>query len=161
MPKILVSACLIGQKVRYDAKDCLQSHQLFQQWVKEGNVVAICPEMSGGLPTPRPPSEIEIGKTAEDILKGQGKVLTIDGEDVSRQYIKGAEKALDLARKNNIRVAILKARSPSCGSKNVYDGTHTRALLDGMGVTAKLLSKNGIEVFDETEIDLALEKAGA
>ncbi len=159
MPKILVSACLIGQKVRYDAKDCFQSHQLFQQWVKDGNVVAICPEMAGGLPAPRPPSEIEFRKTAQDIINGQGKVLTIEGRDVSREYIKGAEKALELARKNNIHVAILKSRSPSCGSKNVYDGTHTRTLLDGMGVTAKLLSENGIEVFDETEIDLALEKA--
>lgn len=156
-----MSACLIGQKVRYDAKDCLQSHPLFQQWIKDGKVIAICPEMAGGLPTPRPPSEIEFGKTSEDILKGQGKVLTIKGEDVSLEYIKGAEKALDLVRKNNIRVAILKARSPSCGSKNVYDGTHTGTLLTGMGVTARLLSENGVEVFDETEIDLALEKASA
>lgn len=159
MSKILVSACLIGQKVRFDAKDCLQSHPAFQQWIREGKVVAICPEMAGGLPTPRPPSEIEPGKNAQDVLNRKGAVLSIQGEDVSGEYIRGAEKALDLAKKNNIRVAILKARSPSCGSKQVYDGTHSKSLVDGMGVTAKLLSDNGIAVFDETEIDLALQAA--
>ncbi len=159
LSKILVSACLIGHKVRFDAKDCLQSHDLLQQWVQEGRAITICPEMAGGLPTPRPPSEIEPGKTAEDILSRQGKVLTIQGEDVSTEYIRGAEKALELAKKHNIKVALLKARSPSCGSKQVYDGTHSRSLINGMGVTATVLSNNGIRVFDETEIDLALEAA--
>ena len=156
MPKILVSACLIGQKVRFDAKDCLQSHPVFQEWVRDGRVVAICPEMAGGLPTPRPPSEIEPGKTAEHVLNKLGSVLTNQGVDVSAEYIKGAKKTLALAQKHKIRVAILKARSPSCGSKQVYDGTYSKSLVDGMGVTAKLLSENGISVFDETEIDLAL-----
>ncbi|MBX9585977.1 MAG: DUF523 domain-containing protein [Gammaproteobacteria bacterium] len=159
MSKILISACLIGQKVRFDAKDCLQSNALLQQWIQEGKVIAICPEMAGGLPTPRPPSEIEPGKTAEHVLKRQGKVLTIQGDDVSAEYLRGAEKALELARKHDIHVAILKAKSPSCGSKQVYDGTHSRSLLIGMGVTAKLLSDNGIRVFDETEIDLAIKHA--
>lgn len=159
MPKILVSACLIGQKVRYDTKDCLQTHPPFQQWVQDGNVVAICPEMAGGLPTPRPPAEIEPGKTAEQVLHGLGSVLTNQGVDVSAEYKRGAQKALELAQKNNIHVAILKARSPSCGSKQVYDGTYAKSLIDGMGITAKLLSENGITIFDETEIDLALATA--
>lgn len=159
MSKILVSACLIGQKVRFDAKDCLQSNDLLHQWIEQGRVVAICPEMAGGLPTPRPPSEIEPGKSAEHVLNGHGKVLTIQGDDVSSEYIKGAEKALELAKKHNIKVAILKARSPSCGSKQVYDGTHSKKLVAGMGVTAQILTDNGISVFDETEIDLALKTA--
>lgn len=159
MSKILVSACLIGQKVRFDAKDSLQSHEVLHQWLKEGRVVPICPEMAGGLPTPRPPSEIEPGKTAEHVLKMQGKVKTIQGEDVSAEYIRGAEKAVALANKHGIKVAIMKARSPSCGSKQVYDGTHSRQLIDGMGVTSKLLTENGITVFDETEIDLAINLA--
>ena len=104
--------------------------------------------MAGGLPTPRPPSEI-VGD----------KVLTIDGEDVTAQYLLGAQKALELAQKHNIRVAILKARSPSCGSKQVYDGTHSGKLIDGMGVTAALFIQHGIKVFDETEIDQALNAA--
>lgn len=85
--------------------------------------------------------------------------MTIQGDDVSAEYLRGAEKALELAKKHDIHVAILKAKSPSCGSKQVYDGTHSRSLLIGMGVTAKLLSDNGISVFDETEIDLAIKHA--
>lgn len=159
MSKILVSGCLLGQKVRYDGRDNLQNHALFQAWIKAGKVVSICPEMAGGLPTPRPPAEIQPTKSAEAVLNGQGKVLTIHGGDVTAEYIRGAQKALELAQKHNIRVAILKARSPSCGSKQVYDGSHSRNLIEGMGVTALLLSQHGIQVFDETGIDLALAEA--
>ena len=159
MPKILISACLLGQKVRYDGKGCLQDHALLQAWIKVGNVISICPEMAGGLPTPRPPAEIESGKTAKEILSGKGKIITINGGDVTAEYLSGAQKALALAKQNNIHVAILKARSPSCGSKQVYDGNYTQSLIEGMGVTAELLTKHGIEVFDETEIDQAIEAA--
>ena len=146
--KILISGCLLGQKVRYDGKDSLQQNSRLDEWKNTGRIVSICPEMAGGLPTPRPPSEI-VGD----------KVLTIDGEDVTAQYLLGAQKALELAQKHNIRVAILKARSPSCGSKQVYDGTHSGKLIDGMGVTAALFIQHGIKVFDETEIDQALNAA--
>lgn len=159
MYKILISACLIGQKVRYDAKDCLQSHERLQQWIRDGKVISICPEMAGGLPTPRPPSEIEPGKNAEAVLQYQARVLTDQGVDVSDEYRKGAQKALALARQHGINVAILKARSPSCGSKQVYDGTYSKKLINGMGVTAALLTQHGIRVFDEAEIDAALDAA--
>lgn len=159
MTKILISACLLGQKVRYDGQDCLQTHPLFQAWFKAGNVVTICPEMAGGLSTPRPPAEIQPGKTAEEVLLKQAKVITVDGGDVTEEYRLGAEKALALAQQHNIHVAILKARSPSCGSMQVYDGSYSRSLVDGMGVTAKLLSQHGIQVFDETAIDQALRVA--
>lgn len=159
MPKILISACLLGQKVRYDGKDCLQDNAVLQAWIKAGDVISICPEMAGGLPTPRPPAEIESGKTAKEILNGKGKIIAINGDDVTAEYLIGAQKALELVKKNNIHVAILKARSPSCGSKQVYDGNHTRSLIEGMGVTAELLTQHGIQVFDETEIDKAIESA--
>ena len=160
MPKILISGCLIGQKVRYDANDCLQTNERLEQWIRDGNVISICPEMAGGLPAPRPPSEIESGKNAEAVLQFQARVLTNQGVDVSEEYRKGAQKALLLAQQNGIKIAILKARSPSCGSKQVYDGTYSKKLVDGMGVTAALLTQNGIRVFDETEIDAALDAAG-
>lgn len=146
--KILLSACLLGQKVRYDGKDCLQDHPRLSEWIKSGRTVSICPEMAGGLPTPRPPAEM-VGDN----------VLTIDGKDVTAEYHLGAQKALELVQKHNIRVAILKARSPSCGSKQIYDGTHSKKLIDGMGITAALLIKHGVKVFDESEIDAALDEA--
>ena len=159
MSKILISACLLGEKVRYDGKDCLQTHPRLQECLQTGKIVLICPEMAGGLPTPRPPSEIQPNGTAEAVLNFQSKVLTKNGDDVSNEYRKGAHKALELAKQNNVVVAILKARSPSCGSKQVYDGTHSKKLVDGMGVTAQLLERNGIKVFDETEIDAAIDFA--
>lgn len=157
MFKILISACLLGEKVRYDGHDCLQIHPRLQRYMQEKKVIPICPEMAGGLPTPRPSSEIEPHGSAEAILRYEARVLTKNGADVSREYIQGAQKALELAQKYGIRCAILKARSPSCGSKQIYDGTHSKKLVNGMGVTAQLLSQNGITVFDETEIDVALD----
>lgn len=85
------------------------------------------------------------------------KILTIDSRDVSAEFVSGANKALALAQKHHIRAAILKARSPSCGSSQVYDGTHSHALVNGMGVTAALLSQHGVKIFDETQIDKALD----
>ncbi len=159
MSKILISGCLLGQKVRYDGKDNLQTNVRLQEWISQKKVISICPEMAGGLPTPRPPSEIQFGKTAQDVLNLQASILTNKNADVSAEYLSGAKKTLALAQENNIRVAILKARSPSCGSKQVYDGTHSKKLIDGMGITAALLSQNGIQVFDESEIDQALDAA--
>ncbi len=159
MTKILISACLLGEKVRYDGKDNLQTHQRLQQWIKSARVISICPEMAGGLPTPRPAAEIETGYTGKDVLKHKARIITNIKQDVTTQYVTGAEKALALTQQHHIRVAILKARSPSCGSKQIYDGSFLRQLKDGMGVTAALLSNHGIKVFDETQIDEALDAA--
>jgi uncharacterized protein YbbK (DUF523 family) len=157
MKKILMSACLVGEKVRYDGRDSLQNHLRLKEWMNAGRVLYICPEMAGGLPTPRPPAEIEPNANAEAVLHFRAKILTNQGNDVSDQFRKGAEKALQLAKENNIKTAILKARSPSCGSKQVYDGTYSKKLVEGMGLTAYLLTQNDIHVFDETEIDAALD----
>lgn len=155
MSKILMSACLLGQKVRYDGGDCLQNHERLQTWIKAGNIVTICPEMVGGLPTPRSPAEIQGCKTGVSVLQGEASIMTRLGDDVTE----AARKALVLAQQHHVRVAILKAKSPSCGSKSVYDGTFSRSLIPGMGVTSALLNQHDILVFDEDHIDEALDAA--
>lgn len=159
MKKILLSACLIGHKVRYDGGDCLQQHARLQTWLDAGQIITICPEMAGGLPTPRPPAEIQDQQNGMAVLQRIAHVQTSTGIDVSEEFIKGAEKALALAQKHHIQVAILKAKSPSCGSQSIYDGSFSRIQIPGMGVAATLLSQNGIYVFDENQIDQALDKA--
>lgn len=156
MPKILISSCLLGQKVRYDGRDNLQTHADLQAWIKAGNVVSICPEMAGGLPTPRPPAEIQNKKTGIDVLNNTAKIVTINNVDVTAEYLAGAKKTLALAQQHHVRVAILKARSPSCGSSTIYDGSFSRTTMPGMGITAALLTQHGIQVFDEDHIDEAL-----
>lgn len=146
MQKILVSACLLGMKVRYDGGDCEQNNVLLHNWLKLGKIVTICPEMAGGLPAPRPPAEII-----------DSKVITNLGIDVTAEFNKGAQLALELCQKHQIKFALLKSRSPSCGNQQIYDGTFTRTLLDGQGITAKLLTQNGIKVFNETQIDKLIE----
>lgn len=141
MQKILMSACLLGIKVRYDGGDCAQNHILIQKWHTEGRIITLCPEVAGGLPTPRPPAEI-IGK----------KVMTNTGVDFTTEFHQGAKQALDLCQKHHIKFALLKSRSPSCGSSQIYDGTFSRTLIEGLGITATLLKKNGVQVFDESQL---------
>lgn len=158
MSKILVSACLLGHKVRYDGKDQLQMHDRLQALIQSERVISICPEMAGGLPVPRSPAEIQDAMSGIDVLEGRALIRTNDGVDVTRQYLEGAYKALDLVREHHIHVAILKSRSPSCGSNKIYDGTFSRSLILGMGVTAALLNQHGVHVFDEDHIDEALDQ---
>lgn len=155
MSKLLISACLLGQKVRYDGTGKLQRHPQLDSLRQEKRLVAVCPEVLGGLGTPRPPAEIEPGKTAQEVLDGTARVMTKTGLDVTAEFIAGAQKALEFAQKNDITVAVLKARSPSCGSSHAYDGTFTGRVIDGMGVTSALLKQNGIQVFNEDKLDNA------
>ena len=150
MEKILVSRCLLGHKVRYDGGASGPFDQL-AAWQAEGRVVAICPEVSGGLPTPRPPAEIPGGQ-GSDVLAGQAAVITTEGEDVSAQFLSGAYQALELVQKHNIRIAVLKANSPSCGNLLTYDGTFSGVKVSGEGVTAALLKRHGVQVFSELEL---------
>lgn len=152
-----MSACLVGQCCRWDArnpKSCVTP--VLHNMLNAGDVVVICPECAGGLDVPRAPSEIAPGSTAQSVLEGTGKVMNSDHEDVTAAYVKGAQAALDLVKKHGIRVAILKANSPACSNKLVYDGTFSKNLVEGKGVTAALLEKEGVKVFDETQIDEAL-----
>lgn len=154
MQKILVSRCLLGHRVRYDGGAHGPFDQL-RQWLAEGRVVALCPEVAGGLPTPRPPAEIRGGQGAE-VLDGRLSVLTVDGQDVTGAFVDGAEQALQLVREHGIRVALLKARSPSCGNLENYDGSFSGVRVPGEGVTAALLRRAGVRVFNEMQLDEAV-----
>ena len=153
MHKILVSRCLLGHRVRYDG-GAHGPFDLLQRWLDEGRVVALCPEVAGGLATPRPPAEIRGGQGAL-VLDGLLPVLTIEGEDVTAAFVAGAEQALALVREHDIRLAVLKARSPSCGNLENYDGSFAGVRVPGEGVTAALLSREGVRVFSEEQLDEA------
>ena len=150
MEKILVSRCLLGHRVRYDGGASGPFDQL-QQWLDEGRVVPLCPEVAGGLPTPRAAAEIPGGQGAQ-VLDGDAAVITTDGEDVTVQFLSGAHQALDLVREHGIRIAVLKANSPSCGNLLTYDGTFSGVKVGGEGVTAALLKRHGVRVFNELEL---------
>lgn len=152
MEKILVSRCLLGQSVRYDGG----AHgplDLLLRWQAEGRVVPLCPEVFGGLPTPRPPAEIAGGQ-GERVLNGELAVLTVDGIDVSAAFLAGAREALRLCAEHGIRLAVLKARSPSCGNHENYDGSFSGVRVPGEGVTAAALRRAGVRVFNEDELEL-------
>ena len=153
--KILISACLLGQPVRYDGQSKESQHPTLVRWHEEGRLVPVCPEVSGGLPVPRPAAEI--AGIADEVLTGRDRVKTENDEDVGLFYTSGAQHALILCRQQNIRVAILKENSPSCGSSQVYDGSFSQKLVSGAGITTTLLRQNGIHVFNEHEIDTAAE----
>lgn len=133
--KILVSACLLGVSCRFDGKSKPDEKILRLLENPEIQLIPVCPEILGGLGIPRPPCEI----------KG-GKVLTEDGIDRTAQYERGAEETLKIARLFGCEKAILKEKSPSCGFGKIYDGNFTHTLVEGNGITASLLEKNGIEI---------------
>lgn len=136
----LVSACLAGINCRYDGKN--NYNEEIMELVKKGEAILVCPEQLGGLATPRFPSEVSIQNE-------ERKVINNHGEDVTENYEKGAQEVLELAKKMNIKKAILKAKSPSCGCGLIYDGTFSKTKVEGNGVTAQLLLDNGLEVFNE------------
>lgn len=139
MKTVLVSACLLGIPCRYDGnkKTCPAVSQL----AKSYRLIPVCPEVLGGLPTPRPPAEFD-----------GDKVKRQDGTDVTIPFQKGAQEALAIYRENHCSFAVLKEKSPSCG-KQCYDGTFTRQLENKAGVTAALLMQNNISVYSEEELD--------
>ncbi|WP_460122161.1 2-thiouracil desulfurase family protein [Pseudomonas sp. H3_G09] len=155
MEKILVSRCLLGHRVRYDG-GASGPFDLLEQWIEEGRVVPLCPEVAGGLPTPRAAAEIPGGQGGQ-VLDGTVAVITSDGEDVSAPFIEGARQALELVQKHGIRVAVLKANSPSCGNLVTYDGTFSGVKVSGEGVTAALLKRHGVQVFSELELPQAAQ----
>lgn len=144
--RILVSACLLGSCCRYDGKS--NENPLIRSLVKEHTIVPVCPEQMGGLTTPRPPVEWS-----------DGKAMNNQGEDCTEAFRRGAQEALRLAKLYECQLAVLKARSPSCGSKGIYDGTFNGQLTDGMGATARLLEENGIPVIDEDAVEAFFQRA--
>ncbi len=139
LEKLLISACLLGVRCRYDGES--KPIPEIDALMKKYDFIPVCPEQFSGLPTPRAPSEI-LGE----------KVLTKDGKDVTEEYKRGAEETLRLGKMFGAKKALLKAKSPSCGSGTIYDGSFSGKLKDGYGITAKLLSENGFEIYDETKV---------
>lgn len=140
---ILVSACLAGFPCRYDGKS--QPNTEVMKLVAAGLAIPICPEQLGGLPTPRLAAEI-VGGDGVGVLAGQARVVNSAGEDVSEQFVRGAETVAELAQLCGARIAILQERSPSCGASQVYDGSFSRQLRPGPGVAAARLAQLGLEV---------------
>jgi len=146
--RILISACLLGERVRYHGGDARSEHPTLRRWQDEGRLVPLCPEVTGGLATPRPAAEI--------IVTPEGRrVLTAAGTDVTRAFERGADAAAHACAAHGIRIAILKDCSPSCGSRTIYDGTFSGRQVDGEGVTATRLRAAGVRIFSEFEIDSA------
>lgn len=146
---ILVSACLCGINCKYNGGNNLNPKVL--ELLKEGKAMPVCPEQLGGQSTPRAPREI-VGGTGEDVLDGRARVLGLDEEDdATEKFIKGAYETLKIAKECGAKVAVLKARSPSCGYGMIYDGTFTGRRIKGNGVAAELLKRNGIEVYTEED----------
>ena len=131
--------CLLGENCKYNGKN--NYSERVAKYLEGHAVIPVCPEVLGGLPTPRDPSEIV-----------SGEVINCKGINVDRQFREGAEEALRIAKENGIDLAILQSRSPSCGVKQIYDGSFTGKLIPGQGVFAQLLEKNGFRVMDCEEI---------
>ncbi len=144
MEKLLISACLLGVSCRYDGKSkpVSETQKLFEKY----ELIPVCAEIFGGLPTPRVPAEI-CGE----------KVVTSGGRDVTAEYLKGAEEVLRLGKLFGAKKALLKERSPSCGSGIIHNGKFDGGLVPGFGKTAALLLENGFEVFGETQIEELLK----
>lgn len=144
--KVLVSACLLGNEVRYDATGATAIATVLRRWHDDGRLVLVCPEVAGGLPVPRPAAE----------QQPDGRVVTRHDVDVTQAFEDGAARAVELARRYDVAFAVLKARSPSCGANRVYDGTFSGRLKDGSGVTTSALRSAGYQVFSDEELDRAV-----
>ena len=153
--KILVSACLLGEDVRYDGGNSAIAYnttssfvqkELFMDMLGDHSIYSFCPEVSGGLSTPRDPAEIISANKPF-------RIQTKNAEDVTVNFLIGAKNALDLCKEEGITVALFKSKSPSCGNDGIYDGTFSGNLISGVGMTTKLLQENGVQVFNENQIN--------
>jgi uncharacterized protein YbbK (DUF523 family) len=147
---IIVSACLLGYNYKYNGgnNNNLELYNL----LRDRDIKPVCPEVDGGLPIPRPPAEI-INGNGYDVLDNIARVMNIEGKDVSKFYLEGTYKMLENINLDEIEFAVLKSRSPSCGSKFIYSGEFNSKLKTGPGVGAAYLMRKGIKVFSEEEID--------
>ena len=146
MKALLISRCLLGAPCRYDGKSKPLAAETLQALRARYDLIPVCPEVLGGLPTPRTPSE-----------RQGSRVVMKTGADVTKEYRRGAEAALQAARENRVFAAVLKERSPSCGKGEIYDGTFTCTLKEGNGVTAEVLLEAGFTVYGESEIEKLCE----
>lgn len=137
--KIMVSACLLGENCKYNGGN--NRNEKVLEFIKEHEVIAVCPEVMGGLPTPRVPAEIV-----------NGVVTNREGKSVDAEFRRGAKIAFDLAIENEVDLVILQSRSPSCGPKQIYDGTFSKTLIEGEGVFARMLLEKGISMVDVEDL---------
>lgn len=152
---ILVSACLLGEKIRYN-NTALKPDGCWLEILGEKNrLLPFCPEMSAGLPTPRPCAEIA-GGNGHDVLRGRAQVFDCNGNNLTKAFILGARYAFDFCVKNEVGLALLAEKSPSCGSSCIYDGTFSGGMVEGKGVSAALLAENGIAVFNQDQLSQVL-----
>lgn len=145
--KVGVSACLVGKNTKYDGGNNYNKYVI--EYLKDKDVILICPEVFGGLPTPRIPSE-----------QLNDKVINSKNEDVTKQFNDGALISLKKLQEENVTILILKERSPSCGYKKIYDGTFSKTIIDGNGVFASLALKNGFTIYTESDIENIIKKNG-
>ena len=164
MIKVLVSSCLLGEAVRYHGGDARSESGILERWRAEGRLVPFCPETAAGLPVPRPPAEIAGGGGAA-VLEGDAVVGDGTGVDVTALFLEGARLALEMAVAHGARLAVLKDGSPSCATTYIHDGSFRGQRCPGEGVTAALLGRAGIRLFNERQLEEAaaylasLEKA--
>ena len=144
MERILISACLVGDNVKYNGGN--NKSPLIDKLLEKYELIPFCPEVEGGLSTPRSPSDIK-----------NGRVISMDGDYVTAAFERGAELAFNICLFLKIKKVILKERSPSCGKKEIYDGSFSHKVISGMSVTAEYLTSKGIEVYNEDEIESLLD----
>lgn len=149
--RVIVSACLAGVACTHEAQ--AKTRDWAVALVAEGRAILVCPEVAGGLPIPRPAAEIEPGADGADVVDGRARVVSEHGEDVTEQYRRGAARAEEAARAAGASLAVLKARSPSCGTGRIYDGSFTGAVREGDGVTAATLKRAGLSVVSDEDVD--------
>ena len=145
--KVLISACLLGKNCRYNGghSKLTELEEIDMEWI------SVCPEESGGLGTPRPSAEMQ--ENAETILNGKGKIITNKGKNVTSEFIQGAEKSLQLGLGAEVKIAVLKSKSPSCGIGKIYDGSFTKSLKIGNGIFAHLCHENDIACISSDNIN--------
>ncbi len=146
----LISACLLGIRCAWSGDDQYKNERAIELSEVE-TLIPVCPEQLGGLPTPRAPQEIQ-GGTGEDVLKGKCKVINKNGEDVTSQFIRGAEETLKIAKQLKAKEFIAKSGSPSCGCGRIFDGSFSGRLIDGDGVTTALLRRSGFKIMPEEDL---------
>ncbi|MFI7492755.1 DUF523 domain-containing protein [Micromonospora echinaurantiaca] len=154
MLKVLVSGCLGGAPLRFNATGVPVSSAIWQRWTSEGRLVSLCPELAVGFPVPRPPAEI-VGGSAADVIDGRAQVHESSGRDVTELFQAAAQRALDRALQAGVGLAVLVDGSPTCGSTYIHDGTFTGVTVAGRGVAAEALRRRGIPVFAHDDLDRA------
>ena len=145
--KVLISACLLGKNCRYNGghSKLTELEEIDMEWIP------VCPGESGGLGTPRPSAEMQ--ENAETILNGKGKIITNKGKNVTAEFIQGAEQSLQLGLGAEVKIAVLKSKSPSCGIGKIYDGSFTKTLKTGDGIFAHLCHENDMECISSDNIN--------